>query len=142
MKKLNLEVIRTDRYAILIDEKVWNKASLENWSNVFNYVDSVDELAKNLAYKITNQGILNQFYEGFGYVELYEPNGQLMKQYVLRNGTCEEVKEFCKGIQVIVVDFDEDFDYEVEEIKQLKGSKVLICGNCNCLHGCLKDELS
>lgn len=117
MKKLNIEVKRIDQYEILIDEKIWKKEELEDWSKVFSSVHNVDELAEHLAYKISRQGVESQFYEGFGYVQFYNKNGKLRLQHIYNKGEFERIKDYCAGIKVTVISHDDEYEFETSEVK-------------------------
>lgn len=65
MKTFNCKVTREYEYEIEVDERVWTKEELKNWSSVFTDIDNLQELAEYIASIFTNYN-KGEFIEGFG----------------------------------------------------------------------------
>ena len=65
MKKFKCTVTKTYEYEIEVDEKIWNKNALKNWSSVFEDVEDQQELVEVLAQRMDGY-CPGQFIEGFG----------------------------------------------------------------------------
>lgn len=104
IKKINVQIIRTDDYTIEFDDEVFTEDFLKEWSSVFHEVENLEELAKAVAFQQMRFG--NGFKEGFGHVTIdgkkYYPN---------------EYENFAKGINIVINSEDNDFDYITKEVK-------------------------
>lgn len=113
MKKINVKAIRNDEYIIEFDETIHDKAKLKRWSKVFVSVNSLNELAENLAFQILRNGTGN-FYEGFGHVKTIGAYGCEMNQW--QNFQLVKSDEYAPGILVTIVNEGDDYDFETEVI--------------------------
>ncbi len=108
--KYQIKVERTDVYEIEIDEQVWNEEALNNWSNVFQQVDDVEDLAKVLAEATMKQGS-DQFIEGFGRVKTLNRDGE----ETYSSKICKDKDE---SIILTVIDEDDDYYTNIEFIEE------------------------
>ena len=114
MKTL-LEVTRIDEYEIEIDEQVWDKQALKDWGDVFWKMNDLEDLAKAVAIAVMRYG-LGKYMEGFGRVKQVRKNGLEITQYEKDdNGEYQVIKDFTKGLLVIVHNEDEDYSASVSD---------------------------
>jgi len=114
IKSIKTEVTRVDTFKIEIDETIWNKEALKDWSNTFFEVETVEDLAKHLAQLVARLGSC-EFYEGFGRVQTYIKDGYKLTQYVKndKENAYEKCNVFCKGIELFIISEDNDCEVEI-----------------------------
>ena len=105
MKKFKCEVTKTYNYEIEIDETVWTEEELKNWSEIFQDVDSLQDVVEILAMMKTNYDS-GEFIEGFGIPKI---NGKIPFVWDDPDGNTVS-----KEININVL--DEDCDVDCEEI--------------------------
>lgn len=116
MKKYNINVIRTDEYEIEIDENIWTAEALESWNSAFGGCDDLKALAQHLSLMLLRFGY-ERFLEGFGYVYVVNENGVKLSQYERDDkGEWKIVTDFAPGIKVRIIQEDDDYDCEIEEL--------------------------
>lgn len=115
MKKFKIEVIRTDEFEVEIDETVWDKEALKDWSSVFWTVESAEELAHSVAEAVSRNGSQSNFIEGFGNIKtLYRDGAEKTKYRKDENGEWVKDNDYANGITIRII--SEDDDYETETI--------------------------
>lgn len=114
MKKYNIEVVRTDEFLVEIDETEWTFEEIKKWASVFWPAETPEDIAKHLAQSVSRLGTSEGFYEGFGYVKMYRPDGSIRKQF---DSDLEEVKEenYTVGLAIWIISLDEDYETEITE---------------------------
>lgn len=119
MKKFNVTVTRVDEYEIEVDENIWNEKELKEWEKSFFPVNDQKDLAKILAGSVMKLGSDHGFIEGFGYVRMKRKSGDLMSHFRSGKKGIEQVPddEYDKGLSVRIIDEDDDYEYDIEEIK-------------------------
>lgn len=115
--KFKVTVTRTDEYVIEVDETIWTPEEIKGWAKTFYPADDPEDIAKHLAGTIMYEGSGNGFMEGFGYVKTFRSDGSLKHQ------TGEGFKkltedQYTKGLSVTPLIENDDFEYEIEEIRQ------------------------
>jgi hypothetical protein len=108
------EVTRIDEYLIKIDETIWNKKELADFSDTFWEVESAEDLVKSLAETMARNGAGCGFIEGFGYVKTLYSDGSLKNQYL--PGTYTPVTEYTPGIEVKILSEDDDISTELKPV--------------------------
>jgi hypothetical protein len=103
VKKFEVEVTRTDKYIIEIDEEKFNQEWIDCWKNVFIDLDTLEEHAENIA--VSRARFKSSFIEGYGIPLI---NGH--KPPFIKNGAVEE------GINIKLIDEDDDWYTTVKEI--------------------------
>ena len=106
MRKFKCIVERTDEYVIEIDENIINEDWMEEFKKYFYGIDCLEEHAEHLAQMRARFGDIS-FFEGYGPV--------LINGYKPFNKKNSEVQ---KGINIIVVNEDNEISVDVEEIKE------------------------
>lgn len=120
MAKFKVTVTRVDEYEIEIDENVWDEKALEDWSSVFHPVSDAEDVAKNFAVAwMRNED--KYFIEGYGYVKEFDQSGNL-KGVPYRDEKGEFAyplpeDRYAKGISIVALSQDEDYETEVEELE-------------------------
>lgn len=114
MKQYTVEVKRTDEFKIEIDETVWDKEALSDWSSIFWKLESVEDLAHSVAEAISRNGSEKNFIEGFGNIKVLYRDGDEKTKYKKEDGNWVKDEVYCKGITVTII--SEDDDYETETI--------------------------
>lgn len=112
MHSYQIEVKRTDQFKIEIDELIWNKEALANWSSVFFPVESTEFIAEHLAKSIVHSGV-GSFFEGYGYVKAYrEDMSEVTQGKFIENDYIKiPEEEYAKGIKIIII---EEENYECD----------------------------
>ena len=106
MKKFIVEVTRTDKYTIELDENIINEEWLKGYSKFFRDVDSLEEIAEILAKRVACNPD-EDFMEGFGYVK---QNGALLNRLYFK-----EAIEAAPGINICLEDVG-NIECEINEI--------------------------
>jgi hypothetical protein len=118
--KFKATVTRVDEYEIEVDENVWDKEALKDWSSVFSPVDSVEDVAKDFAVAFMRNDN-SYFIEGYGYVKELNKEGALKGvPYRDEKGNfCYPLPEekYTKGISIKPLSHDYDYETELEKIK-------------------------
>ncbi|OME55530.1 hypothetical protein BSK59_13725 [Paenibacillus odorifer] len=102
MRKFKCEVVTTNTYIVEIDENIINEDWMDNYSNYFTEIDTIEEHAINVAWH--RNMFKNDNFEGYGYV------GEVSSEL-----TSEDLKN--KGITLRVISEDEEIETEAREIK-------------------------
>lgn len=113
MKRLQVQAKRTDTYEISIDPVVVDRAYLADYSKHFNRIDTIEELAEDLAAQLIRFGS-NNFFEGFGYVKTFNRSGSELTQY--KNGRAVLQDELAEGISINIISEDEEYEFDTYEI--------------------------
>jgi hypothetical protein len=102
IKKIKVQVTRTDEYVVEIDEAIYNEEWREKFATVFWPLESTEDIAQDLAQKqmISGQG----FWEGYGFVK---QDGRLWFPIHAQKAT--------EGLNVRVIS-KEDYEFDIEEI--------------------------
>lgn len=111
MTKIRVEVTRTDVYTVDFDEKEWNAQDHIDISGKF---DDMNEVAARLGYSIMQNGTIEPFHEGFGYVAMFKEGEQIKHQVF---GDKLKAKDYTPGIIVHILEENESFTFNTEEIK-------------------------
>ena len=118
METFKVVAKREDNYVISIDPEQWNEEYLANWSSVFHKVYEVKDIVENLSFQILRFGSTGH-YEGYGYVKTFASDGRELIQTMRGDdGSLVVVTErdYCKGISVTIIDEDEEYEFEIEEV--------------------------
>ncbi len=103
-RTFNIDVIRTDRYQITIDDSIVNESWIENFESFMWNLDEdhpYQDLAEHLAQLRARYGA-HQFYEGFGYIPA---EGELV--------TLDEARARADGFSLKVLSEDEELEFEL-----------------------------
>lgn len=111
-QSFEVEVVRTDLYRIELDPEIINDEWMADWSRVFHYVDSHEDVLKAVASTIMRNGLFADFYEGFGYLKIKMSDGTIRRP--LKNGNPIEEKDMCQGIIVKSIDHDDNYEYNIK----------------------------
>lgn len=119
MPKFKVQVTRVDEYEIDIDESVWDKKALEDWGSVFHTVNSVEDIAKDLA--ISWMRFEDDYFkEGYGYVKELDNDGKVKgipyKTDDGKFGYPLPEERYTAGITIKPISQDEDYETEIEFI--------------------------
>lgn len=118
MQKFNIKVTREDEFNISICPKIWDAEALKIWSKVFHEVDTTEELAVILSHNISKNGY-DGFHEGFGYLAVKLKDGYQLTQFKTVNGDFRKCEpgDYCKGVEVEILTYNDDYDFETELIE-------------------------
>lgn len=114
MSTFKITVIRTDEYKIEVEESVWTPEVIKDWAKTFYPAQDTEDIAKYLAGAIMNMGSSQGFIEGFGYVRMFRPDSSLKEQFSGFKKIKEE--EYSEGIKAIIIDENEEYEYEIKEL--------------------------
>lgn len=108
VKKFKCVVERRDEYIIEIDDKVINKEWVDNFRLYMYQFHNLHEHAEHLAQIQARFGDSLRFIEGYGSVKR---DGEYL---------CGTQKDelLCEGVNIIIVEEDEDCEVQVTEIKE------------------------
>lgn len=107
-KKYKVEVTRIDVFEVEIDEAIWNKEELESFSKTFWDISNSAHLAESIAKEVACQGSGNEYFEGFGCIQMLNYDGS--KRTCFSGSTILNEDEVTKGIQVRILSEGEDID--------------------------------
>jgi len=108
MKNFKCKVTRVDEYEIEVDETKITEEWMKNFrSYMYNFID-IEDHVEHLAQLRARQG--EGFYEGYGYVSV---NGERPFAVSLSE---ENESSYEDGINIKVIDEDDDIEVELEEI--------------------------
>lgn len=114
MKKFEVTVIETNKYIIEIDEEKYNDEWMESFSNVFHHIESIEEIAEDLAIFQSHFGNDERVIEGYGIVRR---EGEIPNSWIDydEHGVWKKPPHMiAEGLNIITT-LREDIDVEVEE---------------------------
>ncbi|SPT98361.1 Uncharacterised protein [Lysinibacillus capsici] len=105
-RKFEVEVVRTDKYVIELDEQVMDEAWMEQFRNVFydfyDLEDHADHIAQFRA-RFNNGSFYGGFIEGYG-------------EIALQGKVKQDAKWHFPAVNIVKADEDNDIEVEVTEV--------------------------
>jgi hypothetical protein len=113
MKRIRIEVVRTDEYIIEVDESVYNDEFMKDFRENFYPLHDTEDLAKHLAQYQARFGKGDGFIEGFGYVKR---DGELpfsLKDFDEKGNwlPVEKRRQAAPGLNIVIEDEDNEIDF-------------------------------
>lgn len=115
--EFKVTVTRTDEYHIKLDDEVINESYMEDFSESFGQVDSLEDVAGHLATAYMRE-VDSDFVEGYGWVKKFRKDGSHSKGLKRENGQIVLLtdEDYAKGLSIKIISEDFDYDTEIEKI--------------------------
>ena len=125
LRTIKVRTTRVDEIEVTIDDSVINEAWMKDFARVFHPLDGPDDVAHDMGFNVMRFGP-EDHYEGYGNVKKLHKDGKQMHLHT--TDTTDGYRrmkedEYAPGITVKVIEHDDDYDIEVEEITKTNRKK-------------------